>query len=510
MFPSKPVGGDETGSKLVYWSCLLSTSFSFRFFHLNSQLHRGQSSVDISHLASTEHCCFNYIRKMQTALRKHNCRGITHYQTRCTQKIDPDKYEQGVRYCRRHLDQQGDNDEVSTQTIIRVLLRKNQGSSTDSQGEEQTAVSSGQEGDNVDSVFKTPQTHPPPFLYIGNSTQYTGNPQAADNRPPHRNSTKQPKQREVKPQQPSVSFSVGPDHNGSSRDSVRGSDHGHRERQESDAQRTAQNKRSLNHPLGPGNRSIAAQAPPSQEDDQFKQHFRSQSEVPRVAPQRHQSIGTFQSSRPRHSGSPSQYKQHSVPLYPSYTTKPVASYKPASEPPSTLPSTRNPVSHVESRQKVDLALPSTTYTRNQQSDLTYGTSSGREPRLPLFQQPLSVHAPTNTNNQPTSTQREKRPQTSQGKASQAQALDRTSSTRQAPVLPYGLPTDQFSFDIAGHRQTRVSTAQIEQQVQSFSVPVPFSSHIRITNMFRQYAVVSESWQKFSAGVEDLIGMLRSE
>lgn len=51
---------------------------------------------------------------MKSARREHECRGITRYQTRCTQKINPDKYEQGVRYCRHHLDQQGENDEVST------------------------------------------------------------------------------------------------------------------------------------------------------------------------------------------------------------------------------------------------------------------------------------------------------------------------------------------------------------------------------------------------------------
>lgn len=258
-------------------------------------------------------------------------------------------------------------------------------------------------------------------------------------------------------------------------------------------------------------RSIAAQAPPSQEDD-LKQRLRSQSEVPRVAPQPHQSIGTFQSSRPRHSGSPSQYKQHSVPLYPSYTTKPMTSDKPASEPPSTHASTiRNPVSHVESRQRVDPALPVTTDTRDQQSDLAYGswkapnpTSSGRaEPRPPLLHQPLSVHTPT-TNTQPTHAQREKRPQTSQDQASQAQAL-----TRGAPVFPFGLPTDHFSFDIAGHRQARLSTAEIQQQVPYLrsSCFLTASPH---TNVYLQYAVVCESWQKFSAGVEDLIGMLRLE
>ena len=414
---------------------------------------------------------------MQIALRQHKCRGIvqkSRYQTRCAQKISPDKYEQGVRYCRLHLDQQGENDEVSTTRHRQSVLIENQASSTDSQGEEQTAVYSGQE-DNVDGVFQTSQTQPAPFLYIGNSTQYTSNPQATDNRPPHRDSTKEPKQREVKPHQTSVKFSVGPDHNGSSRrHSVRGSDYGHMERQESNPQRTAQNKRSLNDPVV-NYRSIAAQAPTSQQDD-LKQRLRSQSEVPRVAPQRHQSIGTFPSSRPRHSGSPSQYKQQSVPLYPSYTIKqPMAPYKPASESPSTLLSTtRNPISHVESQHRVDPALPATTYTRNQQSDLTYGswkapdpTSSSRaEPRPRSFHQPQSVHTPTNTNTQPTPRQREKRPQTSQD-----QALDRTSSTREAPVFPFGQPTDQFSFDIAGHRQTRVSTAQIQQQVQSFSVPL---------------------------------------
>ena len=112
-------------------------------------------------------------------MREHKCRGIisnSRYQTRCPQKIDPDKYEQGVRYCRRHLGQQGDNDEVSTQRQCQSLAYRNQASSTDSQGEEQTAVSSGQE-DNVDSAFKMPHTHPAPFVYIGNSTQYPGNPQ---------------------------------------------------------------------------------------------------------------------------------------------------------------------------------------------------------------------------------------------------------------------------------------------------------------------------------------------
>ena len=268
------------------------------------------------------------------------------------------------------------------------------------------------------------------------------------------------------------------------------------ERQESDAQRNAQNKRILNDTLGSGNRSIAAQAPTSQEDDQFKQHFRSQSEVPRVAPQRHQSIGTLQSSGPRHSGSPFQYKQHSVPLYPSYTTKPITSYQPASDTISSHPSTvRNPVSHVESRQRVDPALPATNSTRHPQSDLTYGSwkapnpSSSRESRLSLFK---PLYTSTNTNPQPTPTQREnwpptsqaptqgeKRPPTSQDRASHAQA-----PTRGAPVFPSGLPTDQFSFDIAGHRQTRVSPAQIQQQVQSFfSIPVT-SLHIRITNMYR--------------------------
>ena len=249
------------------------------------------------------------------------------------------------------------------------------------------------------------------------------------------------------------------------------------ERQESDAQRIAQNKRILNDPMV-NYRSIAAQAPTSQEDD-LKQRLRSQSEVPRVPPQRHQSIGTFPSSRPRRSGSPSQYKQQSVPLYP-------ALYKPAAEPPSTHPSTtRNPISHVESRQRVNPSLPSTAYTRSQQSDLN--TSSDRaKPRPPLFHQPLSVHTPTNTNTPPTPTQREKRPQKLQDQVPQAQTLERISSTRGPAVFPSGLPTDHFSFDIAGHRQTRISPAQIQQQVQSFFSVLVTSSlalHIRITNMY---------------------------
>ena len=370
--------------------------------------------------------------------------------------------------------------------------------------------------------METSQTHRAPFLYIGNST----------------GESKQHEQpQSVEPQQTSFISRVEPDHVSSSgRHSARNNEQSHIKRQEApNPQRTAQEKRGYNSPSNPLTETHGS----------FAEQTGSQN-----VGQSHQSMEPFASSRSRQSAPlsrykqssvplyqsapPSQYKQSSVPLYQSGSqiTSSFDRYKPTSEPPSKK-------SHLQ--QQRTPSLP-TSHGRNKQVDFTFSNWKAVNPSeadissdrvrsrpSPLFEQ--SEVPPTIFENA------QARP-TQQENASQAQAQkpDRASWSHSTPAPQPGPPSGHFSVKVPlhrapipgspkenvpvfidprsltwepeggkAHRQTRVSAAQIQQQVQ-----LPFPSPAYISDIYEQYATVCEHWHHFSTGVEDLIGMLQSE
>lgn len=346
---------------------------------------------------------------------------------------------------------------------------ENQESSTDDESEEDDIVFSGKEEEDSaissDESTTTPQTHSAPFIYIGNSKQYADNPQIAHRPQTHSSSEKEPKQRRQAQYFESQQTRAGHDHASFSGRH----EHGLTERQEA-----------------PSHRSFV-QDPGFQNTGQ------------RPAQGRHQRVEPFQPTLSRHLEPPSQYKQSSEPLHQSgsYITKPFGQFKPTSEPPFAHSSIRRD--------------SSTSYGRNQQADFTYGrwktvnpfeatTSSGRPPSPPLFDQPqvpltnFTNAAPSPSAN--TSHTQVRPPQRKRWPpSSQDQALNRATWSHSTPVSQPGPPTGHFSINVPpqaslpvspkqtvavstdrrsptaeldgdnGRRQTRVSAAQIQQQVQ---------------------------------------------
>lgn len=385
-----------------------------------------------------------------TGSKEHRCRGMTkqsQYTERCTQTISPDKYDQGIRYCKPHIDQEGENDETSF---------------TDSEDEE------------VLSGRTTPQA---PFLYIGgNSKQSIDNSQIAHDRPQtYSTPTQDPKQ----------------DASSSGRQKRRVHDRTERrvhnrteEQQALNIQRTAQSKRSHNSPSNPlveRRKPFAEQAPRSPNIDQFQQSsqsrsfrpFESHSERRRAYPElTNQQAAQGQYHRNITRFPPSQFKRSSEPLY------------------------------SDRKQQTDFTHDS--WSRSNPSGTLISSDDTRPRPPPLFHQPqipstsfVNATSPlparaSSVNTQSRPRQQEKSPQSQAQTQNRVASVDRWAQPDPAIGQPNRAqisdPLEKAIFIGEGRRQSRVSAAGIQ----------------------RQYATVCESWQHFSREVNDLISMIQSE